>query len=64
MFVVRPRDNFAMACAIVATVSVAAAPVAVAQIGESRVLSRQSAVLAAPIRSKKLVCNRSRIVMR
>lgn len=51
-----------MACATVATVSVAA-PVAVAQIGESRVLSRQSAVLAAPTRSTKLVYNRSRVVM-
>jgi hypothetical protein len=53
-----------MACATMATVSVAAAPVAVAQIRESRLLSRQGAVLAAPKRaSSKLVCNRSRVVM-
>lgn len=54
-----------MACATVATLSVAA-PLAVAQIGESQVLSRQSLVLgAAPRRrtSSKLVCNRSRVVM-
>jgi Sec-independent protein secretion pathway component TatC len=52
-----------MACATVATVSVAA-PVA-AQIGESRVLSSQSIVLSAPKRtiSNKLVCNKSRVVM-
>lgn len=54
-----------MACTTVASVSVAAAPV-VAQVGESRVLSRQSTVLAAPRKSSssKLVCNKSRVVMR
>lgn len=52
-----------MACATVASVTVAA-PV-VAQLGESRVLSRQSIVLAAPrtSTSSKLVCNKSRVVM-
>ncbi|KAG6541025.1 hypothetical protein Mapa_017598 [Marchantia paleacea] len=51
-----------MAC--VAAVSVVAAVTPVAQLGESRVLSRQGAVLAAPKSlSSKLVVNRSRVVM-
>ncbi|OAE29493.1 hypothetical protein AXG93_1433s1110 [Marchantia polymorpha subsp. ruderalis] len=47
-----------------AAVSVVAAVTPVAQLGESRVLSRQGAVLAAPKSlSSKLVVNRSRVVM-
>lgn len=50
-----------MACATVASVSVAA--LAPAQVWETKSLSRQGLALAAP-GAKKMVANRSRIVMR
>ncbi|KAL2619838.1 hypothetical protein R1flu_000043 [Riccia fluitans] len=58
-----PGRQIKMACVAAVSASVAAvAPVS--QLGESRILSRQGAVLVAPKSlSRKLVVNRSRVVM-
>lgn len=52
-----------MACAAMATTVTAAAALAPGQVWESRTLSRQGLVMAAPV-SRKMVANRSRVVMR